>query len=43
VNAVVDGDGPNNSAYMIVEFYKDGSLKIDGFRRATDHEYKSVQ
>lgn len=43
VNAVVDGDGPNNSAYMIVELYKDGSLKIDGFRRATDHEYKSVQ
>ena len=40
VNAVVDGDGPENSAYMIVDVYKDGSLKIDGFRRATDREIK---
>lgn len=38
VNAVVDGDGPENSAYMIVDVYKDGSLKMDGFRRATDRE-----
>ena len=38
VNAVVDGDGSENSAYMIVDIYKDGSLKIDGFRRATDRE-----
>jgi len=43
MNAVVDGDGPENSAYMVVDVYKDGSLKIDGFRRATDHEYQSVQ
>jgi len=38
VNAVVDGDGPENNAYMIVDVYKNGSLKIDGFRRATDRE-----
>lgn len=38
VNAVVDGDGPENSAYTIVDVYKDGSLKLDGFRRATDRE-----
>jgi alkaline phosphatase len=38
VNAVVDGDGPENSAYMIVDVYQNGSLKIDGFRRATDRE-----
>ena len=38
VNAVVDGDGSENSAYMIVDIYKYGSLKIDGFRRATDRE-----
>jgi predicted MPP superfamily phosphohydrolase len=38
VNAVVDGDGPENSAYMVVDVYKDGSLKIDGFRRVTDRE-----
>ena len=40
VNAVVDGDGPENNAYMIVDIYKDGSLKIDGYRRATDREIK---
>lgn len=40
VNAVVDGDGTENNAYMIVDVYKDGSLKIDGFRRATDREVK---
>jgi len=38
VNAVIDGDGPENSAYMIVDIYKNGSLKIEGFRRATDRE-----
>jgi len=38
VNAVVDGDGPENSAYTIVDVYKDGSLKLDGFRRATDRK-----
>jgi len=40
VNAVVDGNGPENSAYMIVDIYKDGSLKIDGYRRASDREIK---
>ena len=38
VNAVIDGDGPENSAYMIVDIYKNGSLRIEGFRRATDRE-----
>jgi predicted phosphodiesterase len=38
VNAVVDGNGSENSAYMIVDVYKNGSLKIEGFRRATDRE-----
>jgi predicted phosphodiesterase len=38
VNAVVDGNGPENSAYMVVDVYNDGSLKIEGFRRATDRE-----
>lgn len=36
VNAVVDGNGPENNAYMVVDVYKDGSLKLDGYRRATD-------
>ncbi|HAQ20583.1 MAG TPA: hypothetical protein DCR40_15340 [Prolixibacteraceae bacterium] len=38
VNAMVDGNGPENNAYMIVDVYKDGSMEIDGFRRATDRE-----
>lgn len=42
VNAVVDGDGPENSAFMIVDIYKNGSLKIEGFRRATDREMKNL-
>jgi len=41
VNAVVDGDGPENSASIIVDVYKDGSLKIEGFLRATDREIKN--
>lgn len=41
VNAMVDGDGPENSAYMIVDVYKNGSLTIDGYRRATDKEIKN--
>lgn len=41
VNAMADGDGPQNNAYMIVEVYPDGRLKIDGFRRATDREIKT--
>lgn len=40
VNAVVEGDGSDNNAYMIVDIYKDRSLKIEGFRRATDREIK---
>ena len=41
VNAVVDGDGPENSACMIVDVYNNGSLKIEGFLRATDREIKN--
>ena len=40
VNAMIDGDGPENNAYMVVDVYNDGSLKIDGFRRASDREIK---
>jgi predicted phosphodiesterase len=38
VNAVVDGDGPESSAYMIVEVNTNGSLMIEGFHRASDRE-----
>lgn len=40
LNAVIDGDGAENSAYMIVSVFKDGSLMVDGFRRASDRELK---
>lgn len=40
VNAMVEGDGSENNAYMIVDVYKDQSLKIDGYRRASDREIK---
>lgn len=40
VNAVIEGDGAENNAYMIVDVYKDHSLKIDGYRRASDREFK---
>jgi predicted phosphodiesterase len=40
VNAVIEGDGPENNNYMIVDVFKDGSLKIKGFRRASDREMK---
>ena len=43
VNAVIDGDGPENSAYQIVNVHKNGSLTIEGFRRASNHEFKSVR
>lgn len=40
VNAVVDGDGAENSAYMIVSVFKDHRLSIDGFQRASDRELR---
>jgi len=40
VNAMVDGDGLENSASMIVTVNKDRSLTIEGFRRASDREIK---
>lgn len=40
LNAVIDGDGAENSAYHIVSVFKDGSLLVDGFRRASDREIK---
>jgi predicted phosphodiesterase len=39
VNAVVDGDGPENNSFMIVDVYNDGSLMVKGFRRATDRDF----
>jgi predicted phosphodiesterase len=40
VNAMADGDGPENNAYMIVDVFKDGRLNIEGFRRSTNREFE---
>lgn len=40
LNAVIDGDGPENNAYHVVSVFKNGSLLVDGFRRASDREIK---
>lgn len=37
--AVTDNEGPENNCYMIVDIYKDGSLTVDGYRRATDRKF----
>lgn len=43
VNAVVDNGGTENNAYQIVEVFKDGSLEIKGFRRASNHEFSTLK
>lgn len=40
LNSMIDGDGPENNAYVIVSVYKNGSLFVDGFRRGSDYEIK---
>ncbi len=40
VNAVVDGDGTENNAYQMVTVYKNGNLVVDGYRRASDREFR---
>jgi len=39
VNAVADGDGPENNSSIIVDVYKNGGLMIKGFHRASDQEF----
>lgn len=40
--AVVDNDGPENSSYMIAGIYPDGSLAIDGYRRASNQKFNKA-
>ena len=42
VNAMVDGDGEENSSYQIVSVSKEGEVAVKGFRKASDREFKSV-
>lgn len=41
--AMVDNDGPENNSYMRVDIFKDGSLEVKGYRRATDRQFSSNQ
>ncbi|MGE5448371.1 MAG: metallophosphoesterase [Bacteroidales bacterium] len=40
--AVVDNEGPENNSYMIAGIYPDGSLAIDGYRRASDQKFNKA-
>lgn len=40
--AVVDQEGPENNSYMIAAIYPDGRLSIDGYRRASDQNFKKT-
>lgn len=37
--AVVDNSGVENNSYMIVDLYKDNSIVINGFRRASNQKF----
>jgi len=39
VIAVTDHEGPENNSYMVVNIYKDGSILVDGYRRASDQKF----
>lgn len=37
LTAMVEGSGKENNAYAILEVYRDGSLRVDGFRHQHDY------
>lgn len=40
--AVVDHEGMENNSYMIAGIYPDGTIAIDGYRRASDQQFKKI-
>lgn len=40
LHAVVDGSGPENNAYATLDLFPDGSIRLDGFRRQSDSQWK---
>ena len=42
LNAMVTGSGPKQNAYSILNVWKDGTLKIDGFRTHADRSLKPL-
>jgi len=39
LRSVVDGPFPDENGYAIVDLFKDGSIRIDGFRKQTDYHW----
>jgi len=39
--AMVEGSGPDNSAYSVLSIHLDGTLQIDGFRRQSSYAWAS--
>ena len=42
LNAMVTGSGPEQNAYSILDIWKDGTLKLDGFRTQLDRSLKPL-
>ena len=42
LNAMVTGSGPAQNAYSILDIWKDGTLKLDGFRTHLDRSLKPL-
>jgi alkaline phosphatase len=40
--AMVEGTGPDNSAYSVLSIHPDGTLQVDGFRRQASHAWASA-
>jgi alkaline phosphatase len=38
--AMVEGSGAEQNGYSVANFFADGSIKIDGFRKQSQHEWK---
>jgi hypothetical protein len=43
LHSMVDGTGLENNAFSIVTFFKDGSLKLEGFGKHANHPMALVK
>ena len=39
---MVEGSGKENNAYALLAVYRDGSLRVDGFRKQPDYSLTSL-
>ncbi|MEA1950186.1 MAG: metallophosphoesterase family protein [Planctomycetota bacterium] len=42
LHSVVDGPFPKENGYAIVDLFSDGSVRIDGFRKQSDYQWKAI-